>query len=133
MNNDLKTEYRDELGQARQSSQNAYDKSIISLSGGALAISLFFVRDLIGDKGPVSPDLLVWSWKAWAFSLMAVVASFYLSQMSFSKAIDQIDSGEKINRIGGWATRATHIANTLSGIFFVIGIIFFLNFASKNL
>ena len=53
----MSEEYRNGLIAAEQKSQDDYDKTIISLSGGALAISVVFIKDIMGNSEPI----LVWA------------------------------------------------------------------------
>lgn len=126
-------EYRNNLIQAEQNSQDAYDKSIVSLSGGALGISLVFYKEIIGENTPINHALLVWSWGVWAASIAAVVVSYYLSRLALRKAIDQTDKDDFSAGVGGWAAKWTSYTNALSGILFVIGIGLFITFSSFNI
>ena len=129
----MSDEYRNNLIQAEQKSQDDYDKSIISLSGGALGISLVFYKEVIGKEVPLLPELLVWSWGVWAASIAAVVASYFLSRLALRKAIEQTDKNDFSGGVGGWAANCTSYANALSGILFVIGISLFIAFSSQNI
>lgn len=129
----MSEEYRNNLIQAGQKSQDSYDKSIVSLSGGALGISLVFYKEIIGEGDPLSPGLLLWSWGIWAASIATVVTSYYLSRMALRKAIDQTDKEDFSEGVGGWAARYTGYANALSGFLFVVGIGLFIAFASENI
>ena len=126
-------EYRNNLIQAEQKSQDDYDKSIISLSGGALGISLVFYKEVIGNNAPIHHELLIWSWTAWAASIAAVVVSYFLSRLSLRKAIEQTDNNDFSGGVGGWGAKWTSLANALSGTLFVIGIGLFITFSSYNI
>jgi hypothetical protein len=43
-------EYRESIVSAKQQSQNNFDKYPISLCGGALAVTLTFIKNIIGDN-----------------------------------------------------------------------------------
>ncbi len=129
----MSDEYRNDLIQAAQKSQNYYDRSIITLSSGALGISLVFYKDIIGDKMPICPDLLVWSWGLWTASIAFVVFSYYLSHEALRKAIDQTDENDFSDGVGGWAANFTNYANVASGSLFVVAIGLFIVFSSKNI
>lgn len=129
----MKDEYRKVLIELEQKSQNDYDKSIISLASGALGLSLFFYRDVIGENEVVCPSLLTYSWWVLAASIVVVVISFYLNRLALRKALIQHDSKKKPGVVGGLATCFTNIANALSGLLFLIGIGLFIQFASQNI
>lgn len=126
-------EYRNGLIQAEQKSQDDYDKSIVSLSGGALGLSIIFFKEVIGGKTPLSPEILVFSWIAWAASIAAVVLSYFLSRLALRKAIEQTDENDFTAGVGGWPAKLTAYTNALSGILFVVGIGLFITFSSKNI
>tara|TARA_R110001583_G_scaffold89547_1_gene230886 strand:- start:1289 stop:1678 length:390 start_codon:yes stop_codon:yes gene_type:complete len=126
-------EYRNNLIQAEQKSQDSYDKSIISLSGGALGISLVFYKEVIGDQIAVNPELLICSWGVWAASIAAVVISYFFSRIALRKTIEQTDDSNFSGSVGGWAATLTSYANAVSGILFVVGISIFISFTSQNI
>ncbi len=74
--------YRNHLVLAEQKSQDDFDKTVLSLSGGALGISFAFVKDMIGENPIVHPTWLWLSWVIWAFSSLAVLASFFMSHLA---------------------------------------------------
>jgi len=125
--------YRNQLIAAEQKSQDDYDKTIVSLSGGALGITLLFIENVVRDATPVSAWALITAWSLWALSLTAVVVSYFFSRLALRKTIEQCDKNDYSNGVGGWATTATHVANGLSGAFFVVGVVFIIIFCSNNL
>ncbi|MDQ8037034.1 MAG: hypothetical protein REI12_06395 [Pedobacter sp.] len=125
--------YRNTLIAAEQKSQDDYDKTIVSLSGGALGITLLFIENVIGDSAPQETWALISAWSFWAASLAAVVISYFFSRLALRKAIDQCDSNNYSEGVGGWATKTTNALNAVSGLFFVTGIIFVIIFCSHNL
>lgn len=130
---DENSEYRKSLVVSEQESQNSYDKSIISLSGSALALSIVFIKDIIGEKEPINTLLLQLSWTFWALSILCIVFSFYFSKISFRKAIKQTDQDDFSGGVGGWASIVTNYLNLFSGIFFIVGVFLIISFASYNL
>lgn len=86
-------QYREWLVSADQKSQESFDKTVLTLSGGALALSFAFIKDIVGDGSIISAGLLVASWCAWAASLSCVLVSFLFSQFALRKAISQVDAG----------------------------------------
>lgn len=124
-------EYRNALIVAEQKSQDDYDKTIVSLSGGALGISLVFIKDIVGINQPACLWAAVSAWSLWACSIASVVASYFSSRVALRKAINQVDEG-KLENIGGIATKVTQALNALSGALFILGISFFIVFAANN-
>ena len=128
-----KEEYRNTLVTAAQKSQDDYDKTIITLSGGALAISVVFIKDIIGNADAVCVWAVVAAWIFWGISIASVVSSYFSSRYALGIAIDQTDKGNYSGGVGGCAAKFTKLANAVSGIFFVLGIAFLIIFTANNL
>lgn len=73
-------EYRKHLAQLEAQSQDAYDKAVITLSAGALGVSLAFLRDIVGPAGTHDLSLALVAWISWTVSLASVLWSFYSSR-----------------------------------------------------
>ncbi|MCA9330431.1 hypothetical protein KC957_00125 [Candidatus Saccharibacteria bacterium] len=114
--------YREHLVTARQKAQEDFDKTVLSLSGGALAISFAFVKDFIGQDPIIAPLLLMLAWGLWGLSSLFVLVSFYMSHLSLDRAIQQIDKGQYQYRLGGIAARITDILNATGGFMFFFGV-----------
>ena len=127
-------EYRTLLLEAEKKAQEDFDKTVLTLSGGALGISFAFVKDIVGDKPIITVNLLLSAWITWGASLLFVLASFYLSTQAFRIAITQLDSGDIYKQLpGGFYSRLTAISNITGGILFLVGVVFIVIFAGNNL
>ena len=127
-------EYRTLLVTAEQKAQEDFDKTVLSLSGGALGISFAFVKDIIGNKPIASPALLLWSWIAWGTSVTSVLASFYCSQQALRHAVDQVDAVKVYDQIpGGVYSRLTALLNAVGGLLFLAGVVLMVLFVAQNL
>jgi len=125
--------YRNDLILAEQKSQDDYDKTLVSLSGGALGISLVIIEKVIGDAGPKDIWLLEIAWSLWAISLASVVASYFFSRVALRKTILQCDVNDFSAGVGGVAAKITTVLNAVSGISFVVGVVFIICFSIVNL
>ena len=126
-------EYRNNLIASKQSSQNTLDKYLISLSSGALGLSIIFVNNIIKDNSIYCKSLLTISWILFSITILLVLISFFSSIHSFSKAISQTDSNSIHNEEpGGTWNIFTKILNVINIIFFILGLIFLLTFVSIN-
>jgi hypothetical protein len=115
--------YRDFLIAADQKASEAYDKTIMTLSGGALGLSISFLKDLIGRSMRVSIQRLEWSWGCLSFSLLLILASMLFSQWALRKTITQVDDGTVGDgRVGGRFSLLTGALNVISGLSCVAGI-----------
>ncbi|MFQ3172121.1 MAG: hypothetical protein ACI9DG_002161 [Oleispira sp.] len=129
----MNEEYRNNLIAAEQKSQDDYDKTIVSLSGGALGISIVFIKDIIGTSDPVMLWTVITAWALWATSLASVVTSYFLSRIALRVAILQNDKNDFSAGVGGRAAKATHFFNAISGLMFLSGIVFLIIFSAKNI
>lgn len=127
-------DHRKHLVAADQKSQEDFDKTVLSLSGGALGISFVFLKDVIGPNPIQSPELLFAAWVAWGASTFCVLVSYYLSHLAIRTMIRQIDQDTlHMEKSGGRHTNATTFLNAAGAILFLIGVITITLFANSNL
>lgn len=132
MNEETKC-YRDLLRQADKENLQEYDKSILALSGGGIAISFAFLEQL-GGKSPDLATLALAAWLSWGLSIASVLVSFILAHHSLRIALRQIETGGEGNEApGGKFTVATTYFNYASGSLFLLGMAFIFTFAFVNL
>ena len=127
-------DYRKWLVAAEQKSQEDFDKTILSLSGGALGISFVFLKDVIGPLPILQSGFLLAAWLAWAFSTFSVLTSYYLSHLALRRAISQVDDGTiYMQPPGGVFARWTAILNATGAVLFLVGVCCITVFAGSNL
>lgn len=135
-----KIRFRNSCIHSKHEMTTAIDKTILSLSGGALIISFTFLN--------IYPDpnhawLLLVSWILLAISILFVIFSFRTSEESFQTQINEIDASieeergfndSKI-RGGPWGvwTKRFNWASLISFFVGVIGLIIFCNSNISNL
>jgi hypothetical protein len=126
-------EYRSQLISAENQAQTAYDRTVLTLSGGALGISFAFVQDFISGD-PVARILLLVAWLSWILSLSLVLVSHYLSTLAMRKAIEQVDDGTIYDgAVGGAYDDWLRKLNASGGVAFIIGVVMIAIFAFCNL
>lgn len=126
--------YRQSLLTAEQKSQEDFDKTVLSLSGGALAISFIFVKDIVGDQPIRNSIYLLYAWVLWALSSFIVLLSFYLSHLALRKAIQQLDGGViHKETVGGIYSKIISIINPFGALLFFLGIVSMGFFVYENL
>ena len=128
--------YRDRLEQAYVDQAKAYDKAVMTLSAGTLAISLTFVKDVIDTPRPGTVIFLALAWTALAVSIVAILISMLTSQWALRKTIEQVDRGEKQQlrvQPGGWCSWLTAWLNLGAAVGFVLGVALLAWFAIANL
>lgn len=125
--------YRADAASHEPKTQESFDKTIVQLSGGALALSIVFLKDIVaGSRVEVGWALAAWI--SWLLSLASVLASLYLSPLAFRRVIEQVDAGTiRSSYPGGWPSRFIAIANFLGFALFLAGVALFVTFVMKNL
>lgn len=126
-------EYRKHLVEARQKAFEDFDKTVLALSGGALGVSITFVKDLLGPGALSCKGCLLMSWITWGTSVLTVLISYYASQLTLNRAIKQIDAGTRSLRPGGFFRVFTLTLNAIGGLLFVAGLVLLIIFVSQNL
>jgi len=122
--------YREDLVKTRRESQTLYDKAVIILSGGALGLSLSFVKELLGAHQIYFVACLMIAWALWAISCGLVLYSHFASVTAHDEAIAALDDNRLPSKA---ADKLTALFNVLSGVGFLIGLLFFALFAYANL
>jgi hypothetical protein len=127
-------EYRQWLVVAEQKAQEDYDKTVLTLSGGALGISFAFVKDIVGS-GPIqNSSWLVGAWALWALSTSAMLGSFFVSRLALRRAIVQCDDGTIFCKPpGGFYTRLTRWLNGSGAVLFLLGVCLMAAFVNVNI
>jgi hypothetical protein len=127
-------EYRQYLVSAKQQAQNNYDKHLISLSGGALGISIAFIHNIVGNHILIYTGYLLSAWSLWTAAIALMLISFFTSRIAFDIAIKQVDTGVVWKEhVGGVWDRITAVVNILSGLCFLSGVISIIIFIIHNL
>jgi hypothetical protein len=114
---------------------NAFDKSILYASGGALAISIANIDKFGLDKSPVA-SLLILSWLAFAASLVSNIISYWTATNDMESELEKIrvsiESASNY-KAGNWWKRTTVLLNFLALALFCIGITLMCAFAYNSL
>jgi len=133
MDDDLK-QYRSDLIEAEKQAQEDYDKTILTLSSGALGISIAFIKNIVGEGPIVAPGFLYWAWICWGASMASILVSFYTSHLALRREIRNLSEGKTIEDTpGGIFDKITAILNPLSGVLLIVGIILIALFVANNL
>ena len=130
---DQQQDYRNLLTELEQKAYEDYDKALLAMSGGALAISIAFLKNIVGHDSYQYSCLLIGAWISWTLTVLVVLGSFLMSQIALRTAIQELDSGEEKSRLGGFADKITGFLNVAGGILFFVGVVLMVIFASVNL
>lgn len=132
MDDNLK-EYRAHLVLAEQKAQEDFDKSVLSLSGGALGVSFAFIKDVAGTGPFLRSEYLICAWICWGTSVTVVLLSYFLSHLALRRAIAQVDKGQIYKgRPGEYFDIATAVCNAVGGLLFFSGVILLTVFVAAN-
>lgn len=125
--------YRASLIDTLRFLNESYDKLLVTLSGGALGISIAFLKDIVKLESVSHPNLLLFAWLAFVLSLAAVLGGLMFGIEAYRKAINQVDSGtiyrEKVGGKHSLLTRALRIG---SACLLLIGLFMLATFAFYN-
>jgi hypothetical protein len=133
MDKNLK-EYKDHLVAAQQKAQEDFDKTVLSLSAGALGVSFAFIKDIVGAGPFDKPFFLLLSWILWASSITAVLASYFFSHLALRHSICQVNENKIYKEHpGGCYDIITAVLNIFGGLLFLAGVIAIIYFVSHNL
>src|SRR2546429_5151815 len=113
--------FRQHLLALEEKAQAAFDKTVITLSSGALGVSFAFVKDFLGTSPVMCRPSMMVAWAAWVLSLATSLTSHYLSTFAIRQAIHDFDAGKRTHLARAW-DRAVVVFNGISGLLFVVGV-----------
>ncbi|MGC2423799.1 MAG: hypothetical protein WA666_05535 [Nitrospirota bacterium] len=130
-------EERKSLIEANKNTAQQFDKAVLTLAAGALALSLTFIEKIA--PAPVKWTLwfLAFSWIAFVISILSTLISFLTSQTACTRQIEIIENEDETtsNSEGSQNKYAlyTKRLNISSIIFFIIGVALLVTFSLSNL
>jgi hypothetical protein len=127
---------RTELLERQFSNSAEYDKSILTLSSGFLALSLTFLKDVL-PRGELShTGLLYISWSVLAAAIVSTVMSFLLSNAAIKVQLDRAWDyylGRDENALKQVPlTKAVEAVNATCGVLFLVGVVLTMTFVIYN-
>jgi hypothetical protein len=126
--------FRQYLVETEQKVSESYDKTVITLSSGALGVSFAFLKDVIGDDPIVSKSTLLYGWSFLTASLASVVLSLFFATLAFRKSIEQIDSKTHEQELmGGLWSKFTAVLHLAGGALLIVGLVLLGMFLAQNL
>lgn len=131
-------DYRKHLWDAMCAGQEQYDKYLLTLSSGGLAISLTLLKDVFGNGKITSHPILVSSWVLFCCCIITTIISFLTSQQCLKNQLNKYEKfiatrdDTKRNELDSLETLTTRL-NYVSGMFLVLAITATIIFASINI
>lgn len=96
------------------SSQQEFDKAILTLSAGLLGVSLAFVKDIVPLPQAIALSLLYVSWGLSAGAILLTLISFWASKNAFNAQLGMLYEGYVNPNHAPKATRAALITRWLT-------------------
>jgi len=130
--------YREGLIETQQKLNESYDKLLITLSGGSLALSITFLKDVIGLNDISHTYLLLIAWGLFVLSITSILGEILFGIKAYKKAIKQIDNDTIYEeKVGGKSSSLSSLLHYVAAISLVLGLIFisvftFFNIGEKN-
>jgi hypothetical protein len=111
---------RRSLNDARFKVAETLDKALLTLSGGALGISMTFVKDIA--KNPTCKYTLIGSWILFGLTIASILLSLYFCQAAYKKQREILDDeqiGKKNTKNNKWSivTKALYFIAIVSFLF----------------
>jgi hypothetical protein len=127
--------YRDHLVEALHAASQDYDRAVMTLASGTLALSVTFAHNIAPTPVAWSRNLLVGSWALLGLALIAILISLLTSQGGLRRAIADVDAGNEaaLRKPGGLRALITERLNVLAGGSFVVGLGLFAYYAFVNI
>lgn len=127
-----------ELFKRELSNSENYDKAILAYASGGLGISLAFIKDVVPLSSASCLALLELSWFCWVFAIVVVVISFQTSQFGIRRHLEKVkkyylDDDDSALEAKNVPATLTDIANVLSGVLFLCGVVLTTAFVGINL
>jgi hypothetical protein len=135
---DLYGETRRDLLTRQLSNSERYDGAILTLSTGALGISLTFIKDIVSVSEAKCLAILMASWWLFGLAIISTVISFLVSQAGINVQLEYakqyyLDGKDEYLTKTNRPAKATDVINYISGLLFVIGVLLTILFVSANL
>lgn len=132
--NEQISDYRKALLTLEQQMQSEYDKAILALSGGALGVSMTFLKDVVIKHEVQGGGYLLTAWVCWGLSITCTLFSYYTSAQALRRAVKQTDDSLiYLELAGGRFNQVTKALNIAAGFLFMLGVIAIVVFVANNL
>jgi hypothetical protein len=107
-------------------SLEGFDRTIVTVSAGSLALSITFLKDIAAHPTPGSTSSLLAGWTSLILSLGLIVVSMLSGQQALEAALAERNDAERLTSRTTWL-------NVSSMVFLLIGFAGLANFARLNL
>ena len=121
-------EMKKQVGEALRSQADQFDKAILTLAAGALALSLTFIKEIAPTPDDLTIYLLAWAWGCFIGSVCLTLCSFHASVCAFRRFDQTLNiqhskpDTDPSSLKNHWIT-VTLVLNFLSLVVFIAGTI----------
>jgi hypothetical protein len=132
---------RDELLSIRMDSFTSFDKAVLSLATGSLALSMTFLEKIGKPFDLLTFRLILLAWVAFFIVIILNLCSYLFARANMDRKIKELDSRyqreldtgqeDKSREAVFWHNRATRACNTGALLAFGIGVLFFMMYVMK--
>jgi hypothetical protein len=137
---ELHDEYRKKVWEDSTSQSESFDRYLLTLSGGALALSITFLKEVVPLQNAVCIPLLIVSWVWFILCILITLISFRISIQALEKMVPFLNefylegNAEAFNKhLESLWTKAVDWCAYAGIIFFVLGLLFTMMFVGANL
>lgn len=121
-----------DLRATRKSAHEEYDRALLTLASGGLALSVTLVKDMFPFDKVVSSGYLFASWGLFGIAIFVVIASFLLSQWVHEIALKALETPGKAPAPPPWISKTITTGNWVAGAAFFLGVAAMMVFAGIN-
>ncbi|MCC7006132.1 MAG: hypothetical protein IT497_05755 [Ottowia sp.] len=128
--NEFKRIMQEEIFTRQRLNAEDFDKSILTYASAGIAISITLLTTIIPFKVASYLGYLYLTWASFLSAIVATISSFYTGNKGLDEQLEFILQNQ--NKQSFW-DGCTHVLNMISGVAFILGIVFALIFFYKNL
>jgi hypothetical protein len=112
-----------------------FGKTILTLTGGAFAVSFIFLRDVMKPADTANKGCLVAAWALWSAAMLCALVGLYASQVAPRHAQKLFNRGLRGPDLveACLMDKVTQSLNPLAGVWFMVGLILMIVFVATNL
>ncbi|MGR6831371.1 hypothetical protein [Aliivibrio wodanis] len=126
-------EYRNLLISTKHQLTDSYDKLVVTLSGGALALSITFLKDIVNLKDAEYIWMLITAWSGFIFSLAFIFGGILFGIHAYRKALAQFDSDSDDETVGGIFSSLAVFCSYGAAVSLIIGLMLISIFVFINI
>ncbi len=124
-------EYLDErrlLVEAELAISQTLDKALLTLSSGALGLSITLARYFVPEQEPQLSKVLLWAWSLFGGAVVCTIISLFTSQIALRRHRDILDTDYSNNdssdsKMRNYWAYCTSLCTLVALVLFILGVI----------